>query len=170
MKKALFLAVSVVVASFLHADIMNWQVNDSSLSDCNWAALKWADSATTTASDDNILAESALSNGQGQEKQLDLASLVGAGYNTKYFFIEVGNYTDQGFQVAKNAGAYSYSDLVSAGLISTGSMNPPSGLTFGQSGVTIAGTPMSYGAATEPSSAMLILLGLAVAGLKRRRA
>lgn len=173
MKKAILFAITVAVVTVLRADVMNWQVNDSSLAGYNWAQLKWADTQTTTASDDNIIADSALDgSGKGQEKQLDLADLVGAGYNTKYYFIEVGNYTGEGFQVAKTAGAYSYSDLVSAGLVSTGSMNPPSGKTFGQSGVAIpsGGDAISYSDVPEPSSALLMLVGLAVAGLKRRRA
>lgn len=165
MKRSLILVLTALAALALKADVMNWQVADDNLASYNYAKLYYTDTATTAGG--TVLASSELDEGYGDVVQIDLSTISG-GANSKYFYIEVGQYKDT-FQVAQRAGAYSYSDLVSAGLISTGSMNPPSGLSFGQSGVTIAGSPMSY-AVPEPSSAMLILVGLAVAGLKRRRA
>lgn len=168
MNKAFILAISAFAAIVAKADVMNWQVADDSLADYNYAKLYYVDGNTTVGGTE--LATSTLEEGYGDVVQIDLASVIGAGANSMYYYIEVGNYNDNTFQAVQRAGAYSYNDLVSAGLISTGSMNPPSGKSFGQSGVTIAGGEMSYGNVPEPSSAMLILLGLAVAGLKRRRA
>ena len=105
----------------------------------------------------------------GVAQQIELDDL---NPSTTYFYIELGNYTaETGFTKAQVAGAYSYTDLVSAGMISSGGISStPTGASFGVSGATIGGQAMSYGSVPEPSSAMLILLGLAVAGLKRRRA
>ena len=166
MKRSLILVLTALAALALKADVMNWQVADDNLASYNYAKLYYADTATTAGG--TVLASSELDEGYGDVVQIDLSTISG-GANSKYFYIEVGQYQDNTFQAVQRAGAYSYNDLVSAGLISTGSMNPPSGLSFGQSGVTIAGSPMTY-AVPEPSSAMLILVGLAVAGLKRRRA
>ena len=172
MKKCLIAAASAFAAFALNADVMNWQVNDSTLGDYTQAVLYYTDSNTTSGG--HQLATTELDEGVGDaytgENAISMNQFAGS-ENSTWFYIEVGNYgSDNQFRAEKVMGAYSYSDLLSAGLISSGAMNPPSGSTFGQSGVTINSQPASYGAVPEPSSAMLILLGLAVAGLKRRRA
>lgn len=168
MKASLILAFSVAASLVLKADVMKWQVNDSSLAtSCNGARLMYSDDANRSQNV-TVLSETDLVNGVGDIVQIDMGSIPSA--NAKYYYVEAGNYNGDVFTASKVMGAYSYSDLVSAGLISTGAMNPPSTSMFGQSGVTINNQQASYGAVPEPSSAMLILLGLAVAGLKRRRA
>lgn len=160
--------MSAFVAVVAKADVMNWQVADESLASYNYAKLYYVDSNTTVGGTE--LASSTLEEGYGDVVQIDLATVIGAGANSMYYYIEVGNYNDSTFQAVQRAGAYSYNDLVSAGLISTGSMNPPSGNSFGDSSVTIPNhSGNMYGPVPEPGTATLILLGMAIAGLKRRR-
>ena len=168
MKKALIFAASAFAVVMAKADVMNWQINDESLSsDYHAARLYYTDSSTPGEDTEHELATSALSNGLGYERQINLDGVSSSG---TYFYIEVGNYNDTTFQAAQRAGAYSYSDLVSAGLISTGGMNqPPSGFSFGDASNPNLTVVPQYSAVPEPGTAGLILLGLAVAGLKRRR-
>jgi len=168
MKRVLLFAFAIATAVALKADVMNWMVSDDSLSSYNYARLMYADDASKS-NPTGPIATTTLEEGVGDEKQIDLASVVGAGYNSKYYYVEVGNYSDNTFTAVKTTNAYSYNDLISAGLVSSGSMNPPSGNSFGDSNVIIAGSSTSYGNVPEPGTATLILLGMAVAGLKRRR-
>ena len=170
MKKCLITVVSVVAALALNADVMKWQVNDSGLSGYNGARLMYSDSNTTTPTTPNApLAETDLVNGRGDIVQIDLAQAIGSTANSMYYYIEVGNFNGDIFTASKVMGAYSYDQLVSAGLIAPNAMNPPSGKMFGDTTVSIAGSPSAYGNVPEPGTATLILLGMAIAGLKRRR-
>lgn len=170
MKKCLISVFSVVTALALNADVMKWQVNDASLAGYNGARLMYSSENSTTPTTPNApLAETDLISGRGDVVQVDLASAVGQSANAMYYYIEVGNYNGDIFTASKVMGAYSYDQLISAGVIAPSSMNPPSGKMFGDTSVTIAGSPSSYNAVPEPGTATLILLGMAIAGLKRRR-
>ena len=168
MNKGFILALSAVAALALKADVMNWQVADDSLADCTDAKLYYVNSDAIVGGE--VLASSELDEGYGDVVQIDLSTIGAISPSTTYFYIEVGNYKDGNFIAKQGMGAYSYSDLVSAGLISTGGLSTPTGNSFGQAGVEIGtGGASAYSQVPEPGTATLILLGMAIAGLKRRR-
>ena len=169
MKKCLIAVVSMVAALVLNADVMKWQVNDSSLAGYNGARLMYSSENSTTPASPGTLAETDLINGRGDIVQVDLGAAIGSSANSMYYYIEVGNYNGDVFTASKVMGAYSYDQLISAGVIAPAAMTPPSGSLFGDTNVTIAGSKSSYSAVPEPGTATLILLGMAIAGLKRRR-
>jgi len=169
MKKLLAVVAVFCVAVVAKADYLQWLVNvgdpDSTY---DGAQLRQTTSNTTTGGD--IIAQTKLSSGVGVDMTGDNAISVSPTSPEAWFYIELGNYTDGNFTAQQVAGAYSYSELVAAGLITTDSINPATGQSFGMNGATIAGRTLSYTAVPEPGTASLIILGLAIAGLKRRRA
>ena len=172
MKKVTIFALLVCAGFTLKADVMNWMVNTGDSSSTYNAAqlysVQGSGNEEPAASGGTSLAATSLVNGLGVEQQVSMGTLDPS---TTYFYIELGNYQKEtGFTKSVVAGVYSYTDLVAAGMISSGGMDStPTGASFGVSGTTIGGKTMSY-AVPEPSAAMLMLLGIAVAGLKRRRA
>ena len=165
MKRVLTVAVVFCLALAARAEYLNWLVNVGDTSSSYDAArLMKVGSETTTGG--KSIAETSMASGVGTPQSIQLA----AGDTSAWFYIELGNYSTGTFTASQVAGAYSYSQLVSAGLITGDNVNPATGLSFGVSGVTINGSPMTYSAVPEPGTASLIILGLAIAGLKRRRA
>ena len=167
MRKSLIFAMSVVTALVLKADVMNWRVADENLIGYDAAKLYYVNSNTTIGGTE--LASMELDEGFGDPMPIDLASYNSISEASTYFYIEVGNYSDTNFQASQRMGAYSYSDLVSAGMISKGGVDLPTGSMFGVAGADIKGGPSGFSPVPEPGTATLILLGMAIAGLKRRR-
>ena len=173
MKKIVVLSLIACAGLALKADVMNWMVNtgdsSSSINAAQLYSVQQTGDSVPEATGGTPLAQTSVAGGLGVEQQINLGDL---NPSTTYFYIELGNYTQEtGFTATQVAGAYSYTDLVSAGMISSGGISStPSGASFGVAGAMIGGQGMSYGAVPEPGTAMLMLVGLAVAGLKRRRA
>ena len=172
MKKLIVFALLACVGFMLRADVMNWMVNTGSPSaGINAARLMTvqgsADTYPEATGGTQLAATPVDANGLGNAKQITLGDLTPA---TTYFYIELGNYSSEtGFKATQVAGTYSYSDLVSAGMISSNGMSMPAENAFGVAGVSVNGKTVSYSQVPEPGTATLILLGMAIAGLKRRR-
>ena len=169
MNKILILAFAAFAGLAIRADVMNWMVNTGDPnSTYNAAQLMVVDGNTTSGG--TSIAATSIANGLGVEQQIDV-SAYSANASSTYFYIELGNYSaESGFVKAQVAGAYSYAELLQAGMISTGGLggSTSAGASFGISGQTINGKTVAY-AVPEPGTATLILLGIAIAGLKRRR-
>jgi len=166
MKKALifFLATAAVVSA--RASYLNWQitadtplVDGVSSMDYTYARLVATDGKGNTYSQ---LAELEKENKQMDAyRSLDLSSLVG-GPSAYSFFVELGTYSSSTFtSMASNGGApVSYDDLATDGYIYEGNMSsvPFASIWHGGPSAVVP----------EPTSGLMLLLGAAMLGLRRK--
>ena len=177
MKKIIAAAAIAFTTLSTFAGVMNWQVADTSDGNGGYyqaarlVARKDGEVDVTVADSDGYYYQDASSGVVGSTQTADLSSLTG--YN---FYIELGAYSS-GFNpaVADNSSTWtaqtsasigSYEQLLSSGAISSAMAAGGGGLA----GKTVSPAKADFGAVPEPCTATLILLGMAVAGLKRRRA
>lgn len=174
MKKT-FLFVSMLFAGFaLNAAYLQWQV-DSNAGDGNTAGSFSFDSArigyytATEETKGKTLAEledagniikydSAVYAADGGLMETSALSNINEGYT---YFIELVNYNEANIKHVAYSEALAYSDLAAKGYVS--SELPSEGMRL--PATWHGGT---YNAVPEPTSALMMMLGLAFLGLKRR--
>lgn len=150
MKKFLVLAFAVVCAVTTQAAYLYWQVSDESATafvDANWAILK----------QDGVTIGAAEFSASGTPMMSVEATLVNG--TTGSFYIELYNYDSEARQwnalgVSDTA---SYASLMGSGAITSSLVSIPTAWTGGTMHVP------------EPTSAVLMLIGLAGLSLKRRK-
>lgn len=159
--KAIMAAVLVVAAVTAKADFLYWQIDASDpaltgLSDYNMALVNVYDSNSTKT----ILAGYNTIGGGMMTTGTDLGNYVGAQYS---FSLELVNYTQDtaSYSSVKEGMRWSYNDLYSSGYISPNALS--------QSGLMAKGAWNGISAVPEPSSGLLLLIGGALVGLRRRR-
>lgn len=153
----------------VHADVMNWQVAPA-VSGYDYTA------ARLVAKKDGA-ADVVINDEYNDAYQVAINGIVGSttteaisnlsGYT---FYIELGSYTAGVWEstvaqayVGADAQSSTYSALRDAGIIGNA-------LSVGGAGATLVSpSASSFTAVPEPGTATLILLGMAIAGLKRRR-
>ena len=159
------------------ADVMNWQVANTSNGNGGYydaarlVARKDGEADVTVADTDGYYLQDASSGSVGSTQTADIANL--SGYN---FFIELGAYTGntptsssiEGWTAQTSTSLGSYESLVASGAISS-ALAAGGGGSAGSLISRTAGTGGDFQPVPEPGTATLILLGMAVAGLKRRR-
>lgn len=162
MKKLLTFAFAVAALACANASELWWTVNTETTSDFDWTTAKLFASA-----DGNNFEGVQLGDEWGKEDIADwgnaFTDLTGS---EKAFYIEL--YNSAGNRVATSAtsvddvrGYGAVSAAVLAGSVWNGGMSTPSPYTFSQ---------FSANVVPEPTSGLMILLGLAALGLKRKRA
>lgn len=164
MNKFLILTSVMLMAFASQASYLYWQVSGSDISDIthssdptmhvNYATL-WAVNGTDKV--DVGWSNISLSSGEMMHIQAsDLDTNFGDGYS---YYVELSNYNGVNWDnrtVLAEGTKTSYSDLVTAGFIQTQLISIPTAWTGGTYSVP------------EPTSGMMILLGLAALALKRR--
>ena len=174
MKKIIAVAAIAFTALSSFAGVMNWQVADTSNGKGGYydaarlVARKDGAEDVTVADSDGYYIQDGSEGYVASTQTADLSSL--AGYN---FYIELGAYTGsdptsssiEGWTAQKSASLGSYEQLLQAGAISS-SMSAGGG---GAASSLVTPSASSFQPVPEPGTATLILLGMAIAGLKRRR-
>ena len=173
MKKIIAAAAIAFTTLSTFAGVMNWQVADTSNGqggyyDAARLVARNGSDEVTVADKDGYYFQNASGGSVGMTQTADLSSL--SGYT---FYVEMGAYSGTNptssdlsawtAQVTTTVG--SYNDLINAGIISSAMSAGGGGLpnqTFNPSASSFSPVP-------EPGTATLILLGMAIAGLKRRR-
>ena len=170
MKKIIAVAAIAFAALASFADVMNWQVADTSDGngghyDAARLVARNGSDEVTVADNEGFYFQKASSGSVAKTQTADLSSLTG--YT---FYIEMGAYS--GNPTTSDLGAWtaqatttvgSYSDLINAGIISSAMSSGGGALQ------TFSPAAGDFNPVPEPCTATLILLGMAIAGLKRRR-
>lgn len=169
MNKVIAFAIVGLAALAAHADVMNWQVAPA-VDGYDYTA------ARLVAKKDGE-ADVVINDEYGDSYQVAVNKIVGStttdaisnlsGYT---FYIELGSYSAGVWEntvaqayVGANAQSSTYEALRNAGIIGNA-------LNVGGAGATLVSpSAASFGPVPEPGTATLILLGMAIAGLKRRR-
>lgn len=171
MKRIVACAVVGLAALAVRADVMNWQVAP--------AVDGYTYNAARLVAKKDGAADIVINDEYGDSYQVAVNGIVGStttdaistltGYT---FFIELGSYsagvwnnTVAQAYVGADASSSTYEQLRNAGII--GNAYSPGG--GGLSGKLVSPSAASFSQVPEPGTATLILLGMAIAGLKRRR-
>lgn len=174
MKKLLVLAVAIVTASISQASELWWTVanpvNVSATPGGSTASSEWATAKLfASASGYNtggIELDTVTSSDMAAYSEI-ITDLGAYGTSAYSFYVELFNSSSESLgksYMAANQGATPYNDLVSAGAIDTGNiMNPTASAYTGFSSFTTAEV------IPEPTSGVLVLLGMMALGLKRKR-
>lgn len=156
MKKLLTLVVLAVAGIAANADYLYWQAPNSPMDGIG--AFSYA---TLWASSDNGQHYEAIQQG-GYTAYFDATTAndtdVG-GYQS--FYIELVNYTDSTYSVVGRSEAATYASLVSEGAIHSNLATDVSKM--------VAWVGSNYQAVPEPTSGLLMLMGFAMLGLKRKK-
>lgn len=154
--KKLILGLSVIVAAVsAQASYLLWQVNASDYSDATGFDKNLVDSYKLYAVKDGVY-ELVDNNNQNVVNR----SNIGA-YNDSYsFYVELANYNGGKYDTVARSDTMSYDQL--SGFMQTSELS-----AVPQAAVWHAG---GYSAAPEPTSALLVMMGVAFLGLKRRKA
>ena len=157
MKKILSVIAVAVVSISAQASFLNWQVSDST--DTYNGAQLYAVVGTEKTSTSGGTVIDAVS-GLPATKSTDITS-YGANYT---YYIELVNYSNPSTGEYSNSHVmssqtFTYSEL--SGAISTGALSV-AGMTAVWTGAAVVATP-------EPTSGLLLLMGFAMLGLKRKK-
>ena len=176
MKRVIIASMMAFAALSSFAGVMTWQVGSDAAGPAgkyDAARLVAKDTATGTEvviQDSTGLYYQDASEGFVSETQTVDLSPYSSGYN---FFIELGAYSGtwtsnsaDTWLAQSSAALGDYQALIQAGAISSAMSSGGGGLATS----TYTPAASAFTSVPEPSSAMLMLVGLAVAGLKRRRA
>ena len=153
--KFLVAATALLLASTVSAGTLYWQVDDADLgeSEAGWGAELWVSkkdgSSTKSLSDGLIDAPTGV-------QQADITSYTGDEY---LFYVELVNYTTG---ASTEGYKWGYQDLVTSGYVAFGATDFPT------VSANVA-AHSNFGAAPEPSSGLLLLMGGAMLALRRRR-
>ena len=158
MKKVIFGIAVAVAAVSAQASYLNWQVAATDGSNgAQLYAVSTGGGTKTAATDGTVI--DAISGLPGA-KSTDITS-YSEGYS---FYIELVNYSDTTTGTYTSQGAmssqtFTYSEL--SGAMSSGALSV-AGMTAVWTGTTVQATP-------EPTSGLLMLMGFAMLGLKRKK-
>ena len=162
MKKVILSFAIAMVAVVTNADFLNWTVGSTfagmnSGSDYNSAKIYYTTTANSNSGGtylDSIGKTPGVSS-------IDISAIKGQ--SDLGFYIEVYNYdSTSGYGPAvANSGYYSYSDLASTSAITTSFVNAAA-IAYAFNGSGVQATP-------EPTSGLLMLMGFAMLGLKRKK-
>jgi len=167
MKMKLFVLVSAaILASMVQASVMTWYVDFGSTSSFTFDSAKLiAKSGNTTVEIKDAAGgtvETAYDNiWTSRITTEDIASFDGTSYE---FYVELGNYSSGNWTaVADSTTSFSYSELVSKGVISAGGTSTPAANAWNAAtdGFTAVTVP-------EPGSLGLLLIGASFMLLRRR--
>ena len=159
MKKAIIVLVIAMVSVVAHADFLNWTVGSTfqGKSGYNAAKLFYTNSKGSNTQGTYLdLIDPTPGSSAADLSKIDSTSDLG-------FYIEVYNYdasTGYGEAVA-TSDYYSYSDLVKTKAITTSALAAAS-IAYAFNGSGVQATP-------EPTSGLLLLMGFAMLGLKRKK-
>lgn len=163
MKKILVGAFVAAVAAVSQASYLNWQVDAS-----DYSNYYKGDSSTVQGfylyavqgTDSRNAQYVATGNTLGKAYSVDVSNFASGDYN---FYVEIVNYSNEAVARSKIGGDNSsYASLAENCFISSGNLTDvPQAQVWHAS---------SYGAAPEPTSALLMMMGVAFLGLKRRKA
>ena len=153
--KKLILGLSVIVAAIsAQASYLLWQVNASDYSGAKDFDTTKVDSYKLYAVKDGAY-ELIDNNNENVVNQKDLT-----GYESYSFYVELANYNSGAYDTVARSETVSYANL-------TPFMQPSALSQVAQAAVWHAA---NYSAAPEPTSALLVMMGVAFLGLKRRKA
>lgn len=165
MKKLILLAVIIVSAVSARASFLYWQLDNADVAD-DIKALDYgyarivATSNTQTPSQVTQMAE--LNNKQMEAWQtFDLSQLGGDGSSYSYY-IELGTYSGSTFSAVAQSETQTYSQIATTAIQPTATLSASAPVNFS---TWHAG---NFRAVPEPTSAILMLFGAAMLGLKRK--
>ncbi len=154
MKKIILFAAIALAACVGRAEYLYWQIGDNVDATKFDSVSLWG---STAGGDKTRL--------YGWDKDADLSKTyetdlgIYSGDNTASFYIEVANYENGAYNVVDTSKPISYSDL--AGYVHS-SMQTISNVA--------AYTGATYTSVPEPTSGLMLLMGMALVALKRKRA
>ena len=152
MKKVLLGVAFVFSALCSHAAYLYWQIDQSQLTD---AGIKEGDWATLYATTGDPSSRIFVDGGAiGAERQISVDAYEGGGYS---FYVEILNYDNA--VVGVSTENTSYADLLAENSIVDTTLDVPM-VTVWHGGAI---------AVPEPTSGFLMMVGLALLGLKRRK-
>ena len=161
MKKVILSFAIAIVAVVTNADFLNWTVGSTfegknSGSDYNSAKIYYT---TTVNSNSGGTYLDSIGQTPGVSS-IDISAIQNQ--SNLGFYIEVYNYTNSGYgDAVANSGYYSYSELASTSAITTSFLNAAA-IAYAFNGKGVQATP-------EPTSGLLMLMGFAMLGLKRKK-
>lgn len=153
--KKLLLALAIVGAMALtsNAGYLMWQTNSSYTGNDFTYSVYGGD----TSSGFNYLASVNAGQANNSTITFDVGNTAAQSY-----YVEIWNYSNSGWDVWQRSDSVSYTDLADAGALIF-----PNDMTSVEMLVPFTGA--HYSGVPEPTSAMMILLGLAGLALKRKR-
>ena len=155
MKKILTFLVLAVASIAAHAEYLYWQAPTTTpdgISSYSYATL-WTSTDNTSYTVIN-------DNGTTLYFDATTANDTDVG-SAQYFYIELVNYADSSYTVVGRSEVATYDSLISAGALHSDLATNLSKMT--------AWVGSSYSAVPEPTSGLLMLMGFAMLGLKRKK-
>lgn len=155
MKKLIVSLAAVMVAFMSQANYLMWQVSDADIAN---SGFKDANSSKLYAYNSANKSYTLIdwNNTQTPNEPLNINSYEGDNYS---FYVELANYNEGAYDTVARSESVSYAQL---GAFMTSSLSD-----IAQAQVWHAS---NYSAAPEPTSALLMMMGVAFLGLKRRKA
>ncbi|MBQ8126122.1 MAG: PEP-CTERM sorting domain-containing protein [Kiritimatiellae bacterium] len=157
--KKIIIGLAIATAAFVsNAEYLYWGVTSSEVGSYNAARLMYSSSQDDMSSSQQI---GVLYDLPGSTKT-SISTI--SNYQGLYYFVELANY-ENGTWTTDSASStvYSYDSLVAAGVISS------SELIAQASVMTAVLTRNGVQATPEPTSGLLLLMGFAMLGLKRKK-
>ena len=154
MKKSILAVAVALAASLLHADLLYWQVSDQVGPDFNYAQLYYTTGEATTAGGGTPILTGGTSSSVMAPQMADITGIN----NISGFYVDFfSGSTEAGYDSLGVSNWLSYNDVLSAMY------------RFGEGGkdVQIATSVATF--VPEPTSGLLLLLGLAGLAVRRKR-
>lgn len=154
--KKIILGLAVISSAVVaNAEYLYWSVSSSEAAGANGAILWWNENQSTSGSTslDNLIVANSTSS---------KADVSGIAYTTGYYYIELVNYTGataSSLNPSQTSGYYTYSELSGAFISSLSDLKA----------ATMVMTMTGPKPTPEPTSGLLMLMGFAMLGLKRKK-
>ena len=153
MKKSILAVAVALAASLLHADLLYWQVSDQTGLDFNYAQLYYTTGEATTAENGTAIIPGGTSTSSMTPKEADITGINNiSGFYVGFFSSAEDDYRSLGF-----SNWLSYNDVATA---ITRSWEAGKDVQSATSVATFV---------PEPTSGLLLLLGLAGLAVRRKR-